>query len=470
MPKSKKKRKQEEQSRSLSSSEDQQQDLGRQNHSFERVREEIVADDKDAYKNRDNKKRKKKKRKKNFRDYKEQQPSLKEGDGCNNNGRIGVMEHTGKLTYAVQQRQNEHSLKNSWRETETLPKKRKKKRARQTLSSCVCSTDHLTKNDDDDGSKKDFKNENIIDDNDEDKITLEGSMVSDILILIDRKAGRVYSATEERLQNGERKQVGRLDGKGRIVLFLKTEERENDSPCLPDNTNVNASSGDENPSSIFPFEVDPDDHCESSLEAYEDIVPLFESYARWIRKQSNGQLLIYDPYFCNGRVARHLESLGFPEVYNRKEDCYKVWKDPSLYPSYDIFLTNPPYSADHIEKLMQHVTSKQNKNKPWMLLMPNFVHKKDYFQQFTTSTGQLPIYLVPRKRYVYQPPPNMRAKKVSSTHKKSSPFVSMWYLWGGSREVTDEWYSELRKQRSATFDVARSKSALRDLRRKPKKR
>jgi len=241
-----------------------------------------------------------------------------------------------------------------------------------------------------------------------------------------------------------------------------------DSQDLPDN--INGNSGDENATSTFPYEVDPDDHCESPLDAYEAIVPLLESFGRRLRKQSKSQLSIYDPYFCDGRVARHLESLGFPEVYNRKEDCYKVWKDPSLYPSYDMFLTNPPYSADHIEKLMQHVTSQQNKNKPWMLLMPNFVHKKDYFQKFTADNGQLPIYLVPKKRYVYLPPPNMRAKKASSTHKKSSPFVSMWYLWGGSREVTDEWYRVLQKQHSAAFDVARSKSALRDLRRKPKKR
>lgn len=224
------------------------------------------------------------------------------------------------------------------------------------------------------------------------------------------------------------------------------------------------------PSMSFPYDVDPDDHCESPLEAYTDIVPLLDSYRRRIRKQSNDQLSIYDPYFCNGRVAQHLESLGFPDVYNRKEDCYKVWKDPSVYPKYDIFLTNPPYSVDHIEKLMHHVTGKQNKNKPWMLLMPNFVHKKDYFQKFTSEAGQLPIYLVPKKRYVYQPPPNMRAKKASSTHKKSSPFVSMWFLWGGSREATDEWYRILQNQRSTAFDVARSKSALRDLRRKPKKR
>lgn len=373
----------------------------------------------------------------------------------------------------MHQRQSERFSKMPTRESERVPKKRKKKkRSRKDLSSSFSSSNHRNndEDDDEDASQKYFNEEKITNEKIDDEIVLEGSIVSDVLVLIDRKARRVYSATEERLQNGERKQVGSLDGNGQVVFFHKTEEKGNDNQSFSMNTSGNDKNGDDKTSSVFPYEVDPDDHCESPLEAYRDIVPLLESYRRWIRKQSNSQLSIYDPYFCNGRVARHLESLGFPEVYNRKEDCYKVWKDASLYPSYDIFLTNPPYSADHMEKLMQHVTSKKNKNKPWMLLMPNFVHKKDYFKQLTADNGQLPIYLVPKKRYIYQPPQNMRAKKASSTHKKSSPFVSMWYLWGGSREVTDEWYRLMQKQHSTAFDVARSKSALRDLRRKPKKR
>jgi len=30
------------------------------------------------------------------------------------------------------------------------------------------------------------------------------------------------------------------------------------------------------------------------------------------------------PYFCAGGVKRHLNSLGFPKVYNENEDFYKV--------------------------------------------------------------------------------------------------------------------------------------------------
>ena len=51
-------------------------------------------------------------------------------------------------------------------------------------------------------------------------------------------------------------------------------------------------------------------------------------------------------------------------------------------------------------------------------------------------------------------------------HKKSSPFVSMWYCWGGSDERNVELMNAFRNS-SATndCDLARSKSALRDLRR-----
>lgn len=225
----------------------------------------------------------------------------------------------------------------------------------------------------------------------------------------------------------------------------------------------------------FPFDAEPDDHCESPLEAYEDIVPILQACARRLKK-SQQELSIYDPYYCDNRVARNMASLGFPTVYNRKEDCYKVWDDPSRYPPNDIVVTNPPYSGDHIEKLIRHVAEHQSqRSKPFALLLPVFVHKKDFFEAIIKNPKRgrscSPIFLVPQKRYVYQPPPNFRAKKVSDTHKKSSPFPSMWYLWGGSQEATDEWFRILQKQGDSTsrFSVARSKSALRDLRRKHKK-
>jgi hypothetical protein len=232
---------------------------------------------------------------------------------------------------------------------------------------------------------------------------------------------------------------------------------------------------DEDDDDDFPFGTDPDDHCESPLEAYQDIVPFLKKAQQDIAPSSQ-QLSIYDPYYCNGRVVKQLESLGFPNVYNRKEDCYQVWAssaedddDDHRYPSFDILITNPPYSGDHIERLIRHITTSPNFNsRPWMLLLPQWVHKKDYYIRLTKHIQ--PFYVVPHKRYVYLPPPLFRQAKKSDVHKKSSPFVSMWYLWGGTPHANDEWFHKIASSRQGLVaqncDVARSRSALRDLRRK----
>jgi hypothetical protein len=211
----------------------------------------------------------------------------------------------------------------------------------------------------------------------------------------------------------------------------------------------------------FPYPTDADDHCESPTEAYKDILPLLQNLC----SNKPGRVCIYDPYYCDGAVKERLGELGFSNVYNEKEDCYKVWSDSATYPSFDIFATNPPYSGDHIEKLIQHVTAPKF-NQPWFLLMPNFVHKKQFFLDALSRNNIQPFYLVPKKRYIYLPPKDFRKSKKSDVHKKSSPFVSMWYIYGGSNAMNDQLMRHFHKDKTASCELARSKSALRDLRRK----
>jgi hypothetical protein len=179
------------------------------------------------------------------------------------------------------------------------------------------------------------------------------------------------------------------------------------------------------------------------------------------------KLRIYDPYYCDGAVAQNLADLGFPNVYHKKEDCYGVWSRPEDYPKHDLVVTNPPYSGDHMAKLMEHVTSPQYGNRPWFLLLPSFVHKHEYFIKSTSNIR--PFFLVPRKRYTYIPPKDFREAKKSDVHKKSSPFVSMWYIWGGDDTKNQELIRQYLKSdggKQPVCDLARSKSGLRDLRRK----
>jgi hypothetical protein len=63
------------------------------------------------------------------------------------------------------------------------------------------------------------------------------------------------------------------------------------------------------------FKNDPDDHCETALEAYEHIKPLLLHLCKDLNKDAC-DLRIYDPYFCTGKTKKLLKSLGFPQVYN----------------------------------------------------------------------------------------------------------------------------------------------------------
>jgi len=197
------------------------------------------------------------------------------------------------------------------------------------------------------------------------------------------------------------------------------------------------------------------------LESYRDILPFLEELCHGSKKD----FAIYDPYYCNGAVKRNLKELGFPNVHNEKVDCYQVWSSGVGFPEFRVLITNPPYSDNHIPQLLQHVTSRNFGNRPWFLLLPTWVHKKDYYKSATSRIK--PFYLVPKKRYTYLPPKQFREKKASDVHKKSSPFVSMWYIWGGTPEQNEELIQHY--QGNGTCDLVRSKSALRDLRRKGKK-
>lgn len=62
------------------------------------------------------------------------------------------------------------------------------------------------------------------------------------------------------------------------------------------------------------------------------------------------------------------------------------------------------YSADHMDRLVQYCEAC---NKPWLLLLPDYVHRKAYYQRLLRNTPQAaqPLYVVPNKTYTYLTPP-----------------------------------------------------------------
>jgi hypothetical protein len=163
----------------------------------------------------------------------------------------------------------------------------------------------------------------------------------------------------------------------------------------------------------FPYSVDPLDHAESPLDAYQHIQPILIHIASQLNK-SPSDLIIYDPYYCDGQVKRNLNSLGFSTVINEKKDFYT---HPCKH--FDVLITNPPYSGDHPERLVQFCLQQR---KPWFILAPNWLYMKPYYSSMSLE----PLILVPKKRYVYVTPKGLRAKADDG---KTAPFVTLWFFW-----------------------------------------
>jgi hypothetical protein len=128
--------------------------------------------------------------------------------------------------------------------------------------------------------------------------------------------------------------------------------------------------------SAHPFEADLGDHCETPLEAYADVAPLLRGLARDLGVTAK-DLRIYDPYYCEGGMRGHFAALGFHTVINRNVDFYR---EPLAADAFDVLVTNPPYSADHVPKILSFCAElSASARKPWLLLVPAYVHDKPYY-------------------------------------------------------------------------------------------
>eukprot|EP00239_Pterosperma_sp_CCMP1384_P009833 CAMPEP_0197860816 /NCGR_PEP_ID=MMETSP1438-20131217/36443_1 /TAXON_ID=1461541 /ORGANISM="Pterosperma sp., Strain CCMP1384" /LENGTH=298 /DNA_ID=CAMNT_0043477801 /DNA_START=803 /DNA_END=1696 /DNA_ORIENTATION=- len=142
------------------------------------------------------------------------------------------------------------------------------------------------------------------------------------------------------------------------------------------------------------FERDPADDCETPFEAYRHIAPFLEKLAIKLGKRK-AELRIYDPYYCKGAMVRHLSKLGFTKVHNTNNDFYLQIQNGST-PEFDVLVTNPPYGADHIKKLIRFCNVS---GKAFLLLLPEYVHRKEYYKTLIDTERML--YLWPDGRYVY---------------------------------------------------------------------
>jgi hypothetical protein len=192
----------------------------------------------------------------------------------------------------------------------------------------------------------------------------------------------------------------------------------------------------------FPFATDESDHCETPLQAYKDIAPMLKLLAQALGVKPKN-LRVYDPYYCGGSVKAHLRSLGFPNCYNEKVDFYT-----KALPSekFDVLLTNPPYSGDHVERLMRFCV---RTGKPCFLLLPHYFYTKPFWKETLGAPAAMSglFFLCPgvHRRYKYLPPKWVDAASGSTALARGkdncSPFPSFWYCSCGehTKRLTKRW-------------------------------
>jgi hypothetical protein len=150
-----------------------------------------------------------------------------------------------------------------------------------------------------------------------------------------------------------------------------------------------------------------------------------------------------------------------------REDFYEVVDGVRAPPAYDVLVTNPPYSGDHVEKLLMFCVAS---NKPWFVLVPNFVYTNPYYSKVlanetsnsTNGGGGVesapvkPFYLVPKLRYEYVVPPGVRSGYVGEV--KTAPFLSFWFcdLQARTAPFVHRWRADAASTAAATAQTSRA--------------
>jgi hypothetical protein len=174
----------------------------------------------------------------------------------------------------------------------------------------------------------------------------------------------------------------------------------------------------------FDFHVDYNDHFETPLVAYQDILPLLDALHDNIDRNDH---IIYDPYYCDGRASVYLRQIGFEKVEHAKRDFYADVTKQQV-PQHHTLITNPPYSDTHKEKCLQFCVDQfRTEKRPFFLLMPNYVAARSYYRRILGNEIQDVAYYVPSRPYEYDHP--------EGTGHGVSPFESLWFCGIGQTAI-----------------------------------
>jgi hypothetical protein len=178
------------------------------------------------------------------------------------------------------------------------------------------------------------------------------------------------------------------------------------------------------------------DHCETPRLAYEHIVEFLELLSQSLKSQKSTDIQIWDPYYCNGGMKRTFQSLGYTNIIHENVDFYKPIRQESTIPMHQVLITNPPYSDNHIHRLLEFVIQIEiPKQRPVCLLLPNWVSRQpDYDERFVQPLAAKQcelFYLSPILPYTYTMPSwvnsHDRPEHVGDSG-ETTPYLSSWYI------------------------------------------
>ena len=227
-------------------------------------------------------------------------------------------------------------------------------------------------------------------------------------------------------------------------------------------------------SSPHPFPTVALDHCETPQLAYEHLNEFLRIYLRENTKDRT-PTRIWDPYYCDGSMKRIFEDLGFPSdmILHENKDFYKLIATPDTIPHHSMLVTNPPYSDDHIDRLLEFcITREVSHEVPCCVLLPNWVSRRPTYSSTVVKpalAAQYEIfYLTSAQPYTYTMP-----SWVSSNDRPghvlddghTTPYLSSWYIFvppspAASRRSYLERMDALSKEISASWVVAKTAKGL----------
>ena len=223
------------------------------------------------------------------------------------------------------------------------------------------------------------------------------------------------------------------------------------------------------------FETAYNDHFETPGAAYADVAPVLRQVALERHgapaARALARLTVYDPYYCQGAMREALAAATGCErerVLNENVDFYAAAAARAL-PAHDVLVTNPPYSGEHKQRLLQHLLSLETRAPPpqpppqpgggggggaaaaaaaapFLLLMPAWLAASDYWKGFLKELAAVRakragrgarrrrgrerragvFYICPTRRYAFSHP--------EGTGHATSPFHAVWFCGGWPTE------------------------------------